>query len=134
MCVCRCLSALVPTRHALGTGCSNTDQPRPEDSRANFQLPRQVFATSSSRGTRAAMTPPLLGGVGSATTLPISAGVLFKSITPCSWNDNLCTPVLEVEVNVNCRDEIIPILAALKHVYAQPKLRDEDSFGRLPQT
>jgi len=36
-----------------------------------------------------------------------------------------CSPVLEVEVNLNCRDEIIPILAALQHVYAQPKLRDE---------
>src|SRR5450432_1645202 len=36
-----------------------------------------------------------------------------------------CSPVLEVELNFNCRDEIIPILAALQHLYAQPKLRDE---------
>jgi hypothetical protein len=36
-----------------------------------------------------------------------------------------CTPILEVELNVNCRDEIVPILAALQHLYAQPKLRDE---------
>jgi hypothetical protein len=28
-------------------------------------------------------------------------------------------------LNVNCRDEIIPILAALQHLYAQPRLRDE---------
>lgn len=36
-----------------------------------------------------------------------------------------CTPILEVELNVNCRDEIIPILAALQHLYGQSKLRDE---------
>ena len=36
-----------------------------------------------------------------------------------------CTPILEVELNVNCRDEIVPILASLQHLYAQPKLRDE---------
>jgi IS5 family transposase len=35
-----------------------------------------------------------------------------------------CSPVLEVELNFNCRDEIVPILAALQHLYAQPKLRD----------
>lgn len=29
------------------------------------------------------------------------------------------------KLNLNCRDEIIPILAALQHVYAQPQLRDE---------
>jgi IS5 family transposase len=31
----------------------------------------------------------------------------------------------DVPLNVGCRDEIIPILAALKHIYAQPELRDE---------
>jgi transposase, IS5 family len=36
-----------------------------------------------------------------------------------------CTPVLEVRLNTNCRDEIIPILAALQHVYGEPALRDE---------
>jgi len=35
-----------------------------------------------------------------------------------------CQPVLEVQLNLNCRDEIIPILAALRHVYSQPELRD----------
>jgi hypothetical protein len=30
-----------------------------------------------------------------------------------------------VPLNSACRDEIIPILAALKHIYSQPKLRDE---------
>ena len=36
-----------------------------------------------------------------------------------------CPAVLDVELNWNCRDEIIPILEALKHVYSQPALRDE---------
>jgi transposase, IS5 family len=35
-----------------------------------------------------------------------------------------CTPVLDVRLNTSCRDEIIPILKALQHVYAQPELRD----------
>ncbi len=34
-------------------------------------------------------------------------------------------PVLQVQLNLNCRDEIIPILHALQHIYSQPKLRDE---------
>jgi hypothetical protein len=33
--------------------------------------------------------------------------------------------ISNVSLNLGCRDEIIPILAALKHIYAQPKLRDE---------
>ena len=33
--------------------------------------------------------------------------------------------ISNVPLNLGCRDEIIPILAALKHIYAQPKLRDE---------
>jgi hypothetical protein len=36
-----------------------------------------------------------------------------------------CQAVLDVRLNINCRDEIVPILAALQHVYSQPKLRDE---------
>jgi hypothetical protein len=32
--------------------------------------------------------------------------------------------IFNVPLSLNCRDEIIPILAALKHIYAQPKLRD----------
>ena len=35
-----------------------------------------------------------------------------------------CTPVLDVRLNTECRDEIIPILAALQHIYARPTLRD----------
>ena len=35
-----------------------------------------------------------------------------------------CTPVLDVRLNTACRDEIIPILRALQHIYAQPELRD----------
>ena len=36
-----------------------------------------------------------------------------------------CPPVLEVRLNTSCRDEIIPILKALQHIYSQPELRDE---------
>ena len=35
-----------------------------------------------------------------------------------------CRTVTDVELNVNCRDEIIPILTALQHVYSKPELRD----------
>ena len=33
-----------------------------------------------------------------------------------------CTPVLDVRLNTACRDEIIPILTALQHIYARPEL------------
>src|SRR5215475_12392841 len=36
-----------------------------------------------------------------------------------------CPPVDIVPLNLNCRDEIIPILRALQHLYGQPRLRDE---------
>jgi IS5 family transposase len=36
-----------------------------------------------------------------------------------------CNPVVDVRLNTACRDEIIPILAALQHIYSQPTLRDE---------
>jgi transposase, IS5 family len=35
------------------------------------------------------------------------------------------TPILDVELNLQCRDEIIPILRALQHVYGEPELRRE---------
>ena len=36
------------------------------------------------------------------------------------------TPAIQdVPLNSNCRDEIIPILASLKHIYGCPSLRDE---------
>ena len=35
-----------------------------------------------------------------------------------------CQPVLGVRLNLNCRDEIVPILKALQHIYSQPELRD----------
>lgn len=35
-----------------------------------------------------------------------------------------CQTISNVPLNLGCRDEIIPILAALKHIYTQPKLRD----------
>ena len=34
-----------------------------------------------------------------------------------------CQSVLNVRLNQNCRDEIIPILKSLQHIYSQPKLR-----------
>lgn len=36
-----------------------------------------------------------------------------------------CRTVLGVELNLNCRDEMVPILRALQHIYSQPELRDE---------
>ena len=33
--------------------------------------------------------------------------------------------VVDVPLNLNCRDEIIPVLRALQHVYATPQVRDE---------
>ena len=35
-----------------------------------------------------------------------------------------CRPVFRVRLNLGCRDEIVPILKALQHIYSQPKLRD----------
>ena len=35
-----------------------------------------------------------------------------------------CPPVADVQLNHDCRDEIIPVLAALCHVYGQPAPRD----------
>lgn len=35
-----------------------------------------------------------------------------------------CNTVGNVQLNLNCRDEIIPILAALQHVYSRRELRD----------
>ena len=36
-----------------------------------------------------------------------------------------CPFVLDIQLNHNCRDEIIPILESLKHIYGQPKVRDK---------
>lgn len=36
-----------------------------------------------------------------------------------------CEAIEEITLNFGCRDEIIPILAALQHVYSQPVVRDE---------
>ena len=35
-----------------------------------------------------------------------------------------CRTVLDVQLNLDCRDEIIPILAALQYIYSKPELRD----------
>ena len=36
-----------------------------------------------------------------------------------------CLPISVVPLNLDCRDEIIPILRALQHVYSEPSLRQE---------
>jgi len=36
-----------------------------------------------------------------------------------------CPPIIEVTLNLNCRDEIVPILRALQHVYGDAALRRE---------
>lgn len=36
-----------------------------------------------------------------------------------------CLPITEVTLNLNCRDEIIPVLRALQHVYGKQPLRRE---------
>ena len=41
------------------------------------------------------------------------------------------TPILQVQLNTNCRDEIIPILKALQQIYGSPQLRQDilDAVG-----
>src|SRR5271167_1993385 len=43
-----------------------------------------------------------------------------------------CPPVDAVPLNLNCRDEIIPILRALQHIYERPQVRQEllDLIGK----
>ena len=36
-----------------------------------------------------------------------------------------CPGIPDVRLNTECRDEIIPILRALQHIYGRPELRDE---------
>jgi len=36
-----------------------------------------------------------------------------------------CDAIAELELNLQCRDELIPILCALKHIYLQTERRDE---------
>ncbi len=43
------------------------------------------------------------------------------------------TPVRDVRLNTACRDEIIPLLAALQHIYGRPELRD-DLLEASPRT
>ncbi len=46
----------------------------------------------------------------------------------CAFDPQLrldCPGVPDVRLNTDCRDEIIPILRALQHIYGRPELRDE---------
>ena len=36
-----------------------------------------------------------------------------------------CQTVSQIELNLNCRDEIVPILVGLQHIYKQPQLRSQ---------
>lgn len=36
-----------------------------------------------------------------------------------------CQPIEQLQLNLNCRDEMIPILEALKHVFSEAELRDQ---------
>jgi hypothetical protein len=36
-----------------------------------------------------------------------------------------CQAIKDVKLNLNCRDEIVPVLVGLQHVYSTPELRDE---------
>jgi len=36
-----------------------------------------------------------------------------------------CATIGEVELNLKCRDEIVPVLAGLRHIYGRGQLRDE---------
>lgn len=36
-----------------------------------------------------------------------------------------CLPIEQLKLNLNCRDEIVPLLEALKHVFGQRQLRDQ---------
>jgi hypothetical protein len=44
-----------------------------------------------------------------------------KAIDPQRRLD--CAAITDVSLNVNCRDEIIPILQALQHIYSRPEVR-----------
>lgn len=45
--------------------------------------------------------------------------------THCPQGRLDCDAIADLELNLQCRDEIIPILLALKHIYLQVELRDE---------
>ena len=36
-----------------------------------------------------------------------------------------CQAIPHVQLNLNCRDELVPILAGLQHLYSQPAVRDK---------
>jgi IS5 family transposase len=36
-----------------------------------------------------------------------------------------CSAIPDVQLNLNCRDEIIPVLAGLQYIYSQPQLRND---------
>src|SRR5947209_6336400 len=54
---------------------------------------------------------------------PASRRNAMRLACPEERQDSL--PIAQVNLNVNCRDEIIPILRALQHVYGNVALRDE---------
>jgi IS5 family transposase len=53
----------------------------------------------------------------------LHGGTIMRLACPQERLD--CVPITEVKLNLNCRDEIIPILRALQHVYGDAELRRE---------
>src|ERR1700689_3304417 len=53
----------------------------------------------------------------------LHGGTLMRLACPEERLD--CLPINEVRLNLECRDEIIPILRALQHVYGDAEVRRE---------
>src|SRR5947208_2342577 len=68
------------------------------------------LATGAKDGKNARFWPPSSGGVG-----------MRFAFDPQRRLD--CPPIEEVKLNLNCRDEIIPILRALQHLYSDAQRR-----------
>src|SRR6202521_1781822 len=53
----------------------------------------------------------------------LQGGTVMRLACPQERLD--CLPISDVKLNLNCRDEIVPILRALQHVYGDAQLRRE---------
>ncbi len=56
-----------------------------------------------------------------------SAAIFKEWIMRKSYSNQLrldCLPIEQVTLNLECRDEIVPVLAGLQHLYSQQELRD----------
>jgi IS5 family transposase len=64
-----------------------------------------------------------IAGVFAAWGVDLRGGIAMRLACPELKLD--CLPISEVLLNLNCRDEIIPILRALQHLYVDEPLRRE---------